>query len=191
MDPLSFSDAATRIREGSVGVIPTDTLYGLVASALDPAAVVRVYGIRARETDKPCIVLFSGISDLGIFGIDPDNRTHELLSRVWPGPVSVVLPCSGAEWEYLHRGTGTIAFRVPKDDALHEFLVKAGPVIAPSANRAGEKPAVTAAEAEAYFGDHIDFVVDGGILGGVPSTVARIEQGEWVVLRQGSVPIPS
>lgn len=175
------------IRKGAVGVIPTDTLYGIVASALDPAAVERVYDIRGRETGKPCIVLLSDVSDLGMFGIGPDDRTLEMLDHAWPGPVSVVLPCTDRKWEYLHRGAGSIAFRVPKSDTLHDFLVKSGLVIAPSANPAGMPPATTTAEAEAYFGDRLGFIVDGGTSAGRPSTVAELSDHAWRVLRQGDV----
>ncbi|NTV55516.1 MAG: threonylcarbamoyl-AMP synthase [Candidatus Moranbacteria bacterium] len=186
MKNVTVSKAADLVRSGAVGVIPTDTLYGIVASAFDTDAVERVYRIRGRDSGKPCIVLLADMADLTRFGIDPDEVSRKRLSEVWPGPVSVVLPCSGAEWEYLHRGTGTIAFRVPDDLELRVFLASAGPVIAPSANPAGERPAETADEARLYFSDMTDFLVDGGRCSGEPSTVARLgDDGRWNVLRPG------
>lgn len=184
---VMFSEAATRVRRGEIGVVPTDTLYGLVASALDSDAVERVYRVRGRDTGKPCIVLLSDTSELGRFGIDMGDMERRLLSSVWPGAVSVVLPCPDPRWAHLHRETGTIAFRVPADAELRGFLVAAGPVIAPSANPAGEMPAETIREAETYFGDRIDFLVDGGTLRNASSTVVDIGDGAFRILRQGGV----
>lgn len=189
MERLSFREAASRIREGEIGIIPTDTLYGLVASVLCPDAVERVYRIRGRDEAKPCIVLLADMTDLGRFGIDPDEVSRERLSLVWPGAVSVVLPCPDPRWRHIHRGVGSIAFRVPARKDLHEFLVATGPVVAPSANPASMPPSTTVDEAEAYFGEGVDFLVDGGVLRSEPSTLARLEEGRLTVLRQGAVSI--
>lgn len=187
METISFDQAKKRIVDGEIGVIPTDTLYGIVVSAFDPDAVERVYATRGRDTDKPCIVLIGDMSDLGWFGIDSADADRAMLARVWPGPVSVVLSCPNPRWRYLHRGTEMLAFRVPDDAQLRNFLSSAGPIIAPSANPAGERPAETVEEANVYFHNDIDFLVDGGRLSGAPSTVARIVDGKWDVLRQGVV----
>ena len=106
-----------------------------------------------------------------------------MLASVWPGSVSVILPCPDTRWGHIHRGTETVAFRVPDDAELREFLSSSGPIIAPSANPSGLPPATTVEEADAYFHDDADFLVDGGRLSGVPSTVARIVDGKWDVLR--------
>ncbi len=187
MDRISFHEAVERIRGGRVGVIPTDTLYGIVASVLRPDAVERVYGVRGRDEGKPCIVLLADMTDLGHFGIDPDDAERAMLASVWPGSVSVILPCPDTRWGHIHRGTETVAFRVPDDAELREFLSSSGPIIAPSANPSGLPPATTVEEADAYFHDDADFLVDGGRLSGVPSTVARIVDGKWDVLRRGEV----
>lgn len=187
MEPISFPEAAERVKAGEIGIIPTDTLYGLVASAMDTVAVEHVYRIRGRDTGKPCIVLLSDLTDLGRFGITPNDETLLRLGSVWPGQVSVVLPHDRKEWTYLHRNTGTIAFRVPDVIGLHGFLREAGPVVAPSANPAGANTATTVGEALAYFGSGIGFVVDGGRLSGPPSTVARIVGDKWEIIRQGAV----
>lgn len=187
MGNVTFSEAADMIRTGSIGIVPTDTLYGLVALASDPDAVERTYRARGREAGKPCVVLLSDASELERFGIVPDTVSRERLARVWPGKASIVFPCHDPRWKHLHRGTGTIAFRIPDDADLHVFLAETGPVIAPSANPAGERPAETAGEAEGYFGESADFVVDGGRRSGEPSTVARMTEGGWEILRQGPV----
>jgi L-threonylcarbamoyladenylate synthase len=134
---LDWNEAAQRLTNKEIGVVPTDTLYGIVGSAMSPEVVERIYELRKRERDKPLIVLLAGIAELDKFGVVPGERTRELLDKVWPGPVSVIVPVAGPEWAYLHRGTGGIAFRVPKKPDLRELLRQTGPLVAPSANLAG------------------------------------------------------
>ncbi len=209
MQIVSFAEAAPFLKNGEIGVIPTDTLYGLVASALDMDAVERVYRVRGREKGKPCIVLIPEISDIDRLFCHPElvegsslssadssvrrlsrnDKNNEMLGRVWPGKVSVIFSCSDTKWAHLHRGTGTIAFRVPEKSDLRELLRNVGPLIAPSANPQGMPPAKTIEEAEEYFGSDADFYVDAGTLDSEPSTVVKIENGKLVIVRQGAVKI--
>ncbi len=191
--------AATSLIAGGVGVLPTDTIYGLVARALDSKAVERVYEVRRRRPDKPCIILIADAADLTLFGIKTDEAINGILKLVWPGPVSVVLPCEKSEFSYLHRGTKTLAFRLPANEQLQAILRKTGPLIAPSANPEGQKPAATIAEAKVYFEDTVDFYVPAKDLAtagvdeplvGAPSTVVAIENGKVVILRQGGTVLP-
>jgi L-threonylcarbamoyladenylate synthase len=101
----------------------------------------------------------------------------------------VILPCLDEKFSYLTRGTGNLAFRIPDDDALRVFLCEAGPLIAPSANPQGETPAETISEAKRYFGNSIDFYIDGGTLRGEPSTIVRLENDRVTLIRPGAVPI--
>jgi L-threonylcarbamoyladenylate synthase len=157
-------------------------MYGIVASALKPAAVERVYEMRKRERDKPMIVLISGWDDFGRLQIQIPERTLYLLKKVWPGPVSVVLPAASEALAYLHRGTGSIAFRMPAKPELRELLKAAGPIVAPSANLAGQEPATTVAEARAYFGDGI-FYLDEGELHNPPSALVDARTDPPRILR--------
>jgi L-threonylcarbamoyladenylate synthase len=181
-----YKKAVSVLKSGGVGVLPTDTLYGLVGSALSKEAVEKIYQLKGRDYNKPFIVLLSEAGDLGRFNIEADDFTRGKLAEFWPGPVSVVLPCPLDEYEYLHRGEKTLAFRVPDDDDLRDFLKMTGPLVAPSANHQGEESAKNIKEAEEYFGDKVSFYINGGELGGEPSTLVRIQNGELGVLRQGS-----
>ena len=167
---MDWSEAARRLSLGEVGVLPTDTMYGVVASALKPAAVERVYDLRRRELGKPMIVLIGGWEDLERFGMTVEPPTRGWLEKVWPGPVSVVLPAQGWGLEYLHRGTGGIAFRMPAKPQLRALLAAIGPIVAPSANLAGEAPARDVAEAKHYFGEDA-FYLDEGELRNPPSAL--------------------
>lgn len=181
-----MSNEARLLREGGVGVLATDTLYGVVAAAENEAAVERVYALKKRTPTKPVIILIASPNDLSIFGIDLSPERRERLMQYWPGPTSVVLPCGAKVPEYLHRGTHTLAFRLPDNQALQAFLKESGPIIAPSANPEGLEPATTIEEAKAYFGAGVDFYIDSGERTGEPSTLISLdEQGEVTVLRKG------
>jgi tRNA threonylcarbamoyl adenosine modification protein (Sua5/YciO/YrdC/YwlC family) len=182
------ANAVGILHGGGVVVLPTDTVYGIVASAFDPRAVERVFHLRQRDMCKAVIVLISDQEELQRFSIPLDEQAGTFLRSVWPGKVSVVLPTTEpARWTHLHRGTDCIAFRVPADPTLRSFLNQTGPLIAPSANVSSQPCATTVEEARAYFGDHVDHYIDGGTLTGAPSTLVRWTPEGVEILRQGAV----
>jgi L-threonylcarbamoyladenylate synthase len=186
----SLNRAAARIlKEGGVGVIPTDTLYGIVASALSREAVSRVYRLRRRDPKKPSIILISALSDLWLFGVRPTPVQMAALRRIWPGKLSVIFKTKGAG-RYLDRGTGTLAFRWPRSKALQRFLRDSGPLIAPSANWEGYPPAGSVSAARRYFGGQVDVYVDTGPKRGRPSTLAVFRGRRLQVLRPGAGRLP-
>jgi L-threonylcarbamoyladenylate synthase len=174
---------------GGVGVLPTDTLYGIVCSALSKKAVERVYEIRERNLRKPSIILISCLDDLKLFGIKLDPKSQKELDNFWPGKVSVVLACPSKKFAYLHRQTDSLAFRLPDKKALRNLLKKTGPLIAPSANLEGLLPATVIKEAKDYFEDCVDFYVSGGRLESMPSTIIDLKKGKMKVLREGAVKV--
>ncbi|HPX94388.1 MAG TPA: L-threonylcarbamoyladenylate synthase [Candidatus Moranbacteria bacterium] len=178
------------LSSGGMGVLPTDTLYGLVGSALKKETIDRIYALRKRNPQKPMIVLISSFKDLDDFEIALNEKRKKRLSALWPGKISIVLKCDSEKFRYLHRESGTLAFRMPNDDFLNRVLEKTGPLVAPSANVEGCAPAENLEEAREYFRDAIDFYVDAGNLESKPSTLASIdEEGKLNVLRQGAVKI--
>lgn len=164
------------LKNGGIGVLPTDTLYGFVGSAASKKAVSRLYKVRGRNAKKPMIVLIASIGDLDRFGVSFGHRTKTLLKKIWPGPVSVILPCAAKKFAYLHRGTNTLAFRLPRDSRLLGLLRKTGPLVAPSANPEGKSPARTVREAGKYFGSKADFYVHGGVLEAPPSSLIEVKR---------------
>ncbi len=184
------------LRSGGVGVLPTDTLYGVVGSALKSASVRRIYALRRRDPKKPMIVLVGGVNDLERFGVRPGGNIKKTLKRLWPGPVSIVLPqdprrkAFTKKFRYLHRGTKTFAFRLPAPTWLRTFLKMTGPLVAPSANFEGMPPAKTIRAAKKYFGDRVDFYVDAGRREGKPSTLVTFRDGQMIVMRAGARELP-
>lgn len=164
------------LKNNGVGVLATDTIYGLVGSALSKKAVSKIYKLRKRNTKKPMIVLIGSLKDLKIFGIKITDRLKNFLSKIWPGPISVTLPCPAQKFSYLHRRTKTIAFRLPAKKELIKLLRQTGPLVAPSANISGLKPATTIKEAKKYFGNKIDFYSDSGTIDAAPSILIEIKR---------------
>jgi L-threonylcarbamoyladenylate synthase len=185
---MNWDKAIISLVKGGIGVIPTDTLYGLVGSALLETAVERIYRIKGRDYSKPLIVLIRSIEDLVTFHAKFETSL-DFLARNWPSKLSVILKVTGDEFEYIHRGTHSIAFRIPENVTLQELLFRTGPLVAPSANPQGEKPARTIEEALNYFGDRANFYIDGGVLDAEPSTVVDLSAGKLRIVREGSFKI--
>ncbi len=177
-------DARDALKDGGVGILPTDTLYGIMGSALLPEAVERIYELKRRDREKPLIVLVADIEDIERFGVVLSRELRGQLGQYWPGPYSLILPTVDDEFAYLHRGGGTIAFRLPDKDDLRELLRDVGPLVAPSANIEGKPPARTVEGARRYFGDDVDFYVDGGELSGKPSSILELDGEKIKVIRE-------
>ncbi len=175
-------DLINKLKNGGISVIPTDTLYGIVASAFDPKAVEKVYLLRRRNPVKPCIILISDKSQLETLGIKVSALQQKVLTEYWPGPVSIILPTM-LDASYLNRGTQSLAVRLPNNEKLRDIIRQTGPLIAPSANLEGHPPAQTIGEAHAYFGDAVDIYVDGGILQGKPSGLIDITKSDPEIIR--------
>lgn len=175
------------ILSGGVGVLRTDTLYGLIGSALSKKSVEKIYKLKKRKPDKPFIILISSIKDLAIFKIKIDSKTKKFLHKTWPGKVSVILPCRNRRFHYLHRGADSLAFRLPANKKLKDFLKRTGPLVVPSANPEGLKPARTVKQARKYFGDRVDFYIDSGRFSGLPSTIIAIKDEKVIIVRFGII----
>lgn len=179
-------DIIDLINKGGIGVLPTDTVYGIHGLALNKRVVNRIYKIRKRNPKKPFIILISSIADLNHFKIKLEKKTQLFLKRIWPGKISVILHCQHSEFFYLHRGTNSLAFRMPKKKSLLALLKQTGPLISTSVNPEGQKPASSIAEAKKYFHNQLDFYMDQKYLKSPPSTLIKIENGVVTILRQGS-----
>ncbi len=188
--PTNFTSLANKalvqlLQNGAVGVLPTDTVYGVATSAAQHQAVQRLYALKQRQK-KPGTVIAANLGQLEELGFKA--RYLKAVAQYWPGAVSVVIPCVDMEW--LHQGVGSVAVRIPQNKELDKLLVQTGPLLTSSANTPGSPPAGTMTNAREYFGDAVDFYVDGGDLHGrKASTVIRVVDDVVEVLREGAVTI--
>lgn len=183
---LTDKELISMINNGAVGVIPTDTIYGLVALAGNKKAANKVLMIKGRK-NKPGTLIASDLGQLVELGIK--RRYLKAVEQFWPGAVSVILPVP-ANLDYLHGGLMTLPVRITDNKKLLKLLNKIGPIITTSANLPDQKPAENIDEAKKYFGDNVDFYVDGGqVSSGPPSTIIRIIDDAIEIVRQGAVEV--
>lgn len=168
------------LKKGGVGVLPTDTLYGLVGRANDKKVIARIKRIKGRSPGKPFIILISSIKQIEDFGLKLKAQDKQVLDKLWPGPISVAL-------------TKKLSFRLPKNKLLLDIIKKTGPLVAPSANPEGLAPATTITEAKNYFDDpansgasKVDFYLSAKRkLSGQPSTLISLKNGQINIIRYG------
>jgi L-threonylcarbamoyladenylate synthase len=188
--PQSIEMAAEMIHRGGVVAIPTDTVYGIAASTLRIEALERIYAIKHRDRSKPIPLLVSSMEALerAVLSVDPDIAL--LLDRFWPGALTMAFPAPNGTPKPLLAEDGSVGVRMPNHRLALELIERSGGIVAcTSANISGSDPATSADEVQAALGDLLDGIVDGGrALGGVPSTVAGIADGELVIFREGSIP---
>lgn len=183
-DSLDDPELIALINRGGVGVIPTDTVYGLVARAGDESAVAKLYSTKERPS-QPGTTIGASVGqfeELG-FAYPPLAKAN----HYWPAPLSVVIDASNVP-EYLKTDRESLPVRIPDSRELLDLLTETGPLMTTSANHPGEPTATSVDAAIAYFGDEIDFYVDAGDLGDrPPSTIIGFDdKGEIIVYRQGA-----
>ena len=169
---------------GGVVLFPTETYYGLGADPANRSAVETVFALKERPPGVPLPVLVSDWDQLEAIVEVPD-RHRVKLSRSWPGALTVVLPARRS----LPAGTArTLAVRIPAHDRLRALLYRVGPLTGTSANRHGEAPCITVADALGSLGGSPDLVLDGGTTrGGAPSTLVDLTGDADKVLRPGPI----
>jgi L-threonylcarbamoyladenylate synthase len=185
----TLDEAAEVLRAGGLVAFPTESFYGLGAHALQPESVARVFTVKGRPPSKPLLVLVDSIAMAEMLAEDIPAAVRDLMTRHWPGPLTLVLQAAPVVPAVLTAGTGTIGVRMP-GNAIALGLVRAArfPVTAPSANPSGDPPPTSAAVVRQYFGDQIEMILDGGdTVGGAGSTIADCTAWPPRVLRQGSV----
>ena len=179
----TFSEALELIAKGKIGIVPTDTLYGIVGSALIKEAVEMIYEVRKRELSKPFIILIPNNNSLIKFGIKISESENNFLRFLWPARVSVIFKSQNKKFKYLSRNGDTLAMRVPKFKKLLLGLEKVGPIVAPSANISGQEPFSNLKKAQIKFGNKLDFYVEGTV-NYLPSTLIKIEKNSVIILRK-------
>ena len=155
------------LKGGSVVVMPTDTLYGLVGQALSQETVARILKIKKRSPHKFCINLIGSLNELTKFSITLSTEQKKVLEN-FTEPTTFVLD--------------SISFRLPQSNELRNLLLQTGPLIAPSANPEGLTPAKNIEEAKNYFGDSVDLYIDGGEVKGKASRVIKLSKDSSVAI---------
>lgn len=184
--------AAAAIRRGALVAAPTDTLYGILADALNPLAVSKLFRAKGRPESKPILLLIDSRDALpGLVGTLP-AAFAPLAERFWPGPLTLVLPASARVPEAVSAGTGTVAVRLPRSPLVRELARRAKcPLTGTSANRSGKVGARSGSEVARQLGSRVRLLLDGGpVARPEPSTILDLCSDEPRILRPGRIRLP-
>jgi len=186
---VAVQRAAALLRAGEVVALPTETVYGLAANALDPKAVARIFEIKGRPAHNPIIVHVASL-DLArnCAGSWPQSAGH-LARAFWPGPLTLVLPRSMIIPDSVTAGGGTVGIRWPSHPFMQAVIRECGfPLAAPSANLSNQLSPTNAGHVLKQLGDRLPLIVDGGQAQiGLESTVLDLSSATPQVLRQGMI----
>ncbi len=187
------SEGASRVRSaaaaGGVIVFPTDTFYGLGADPFSPEGIEKVYALKGRPPERTLLVLVDGVARIERFAAGLTEPHLALVGRYWPGPLTLLFPArAGLRPEIVSAG-GEVALRLPGTPLCRAVVSAAGGALTgTSANRSGDAPPRSAAEALNSLGKAADLVVDGGTLPpSRVSTLLSLAGGRLRILREGAV----
>lgn len=190
-DEAGIARAGAILRAGGLVAIPTETVYGLAANALDPAAVNKIFAAKGRPGDNPLIVHVAAFDEIRPLVTRIGEKAEKLASLFWPGPLTIILPKSAAIPDEVSAGLGTVALRMPSHPVAAALIKAAGvPLAAPSANISGRPSPTNAQHVLADMDGKIDAVVDAGPCSiGVESTVISLAGSVPCLLRPGAVTV--
>ncbi len=179
------------LERGGLVAIPTETVYGLAANALDPLAVARIFEAKNRPAFDPLIVHISKFKELYKYTSHSIPELSDIANRFWPGPLTVLLPKNELIPDMVTSGSDKVAIRVPGHPLTLELLSTLDfPVAAPSANPFGYVSPTTAGHVYDQLNGKVDYILDGGPSRvGVESTIIGFDRGEMVVYRKGGLEI--
>ena len=192
-----ITKAVTALASGKLCAIPTETVYGLAANALDESAVARVFVAKERPADHPLIVHVATAADVTEWITELPKWASDLTTAVWPGPLTIVGPRTEIASNSITGNQDTVAVRVPSHPIAQELLnqlknIGVKGLVAPSANRFGHVSPTSAAHVLADLGEYLkahgDLILDGGDCQvGVESTIVLATGSQPVILRPGAV----
>ena len=188
-DPQLIGRAASTLRNGGIGAIPTDTLYGLAANPFDSAAVGRLFTIKSRDLERALPLVAADLSQVRTCVGVLTPLAERLAERFWPGPLTLVLPAPDSMAAEVTGGRGTVGLRVPAHDTARALCAAAGvPLTATSANISGKPPTDDPDVVAIELGAHLDVLVDAGRTpGGPPSTIVDVTGREPRLIRAGAI----
>lgn len=189
VSPASIDEAAALIRAGELVGMPTETVYGLAADALNPQAVLRVFAAKGRPADNPLIVHVADADEVAALVRFIPDAARRLMDAYWPGPMTLVLPKADCIDDVVSAGLDTVGIRLPQSEAARALIRAAGrPIAAPSGNRSGRPSPTTAAHMFEDMDGRIPLILDNGPCAvGVESSVIDATRDVPVILRPGGV----
>lgn len=187
----AFSRCREVLLQGGVVAYPTDTFYGLGVDPSNIRAVERLFEIKGRGFDQPILLLIKDRAAVKKWAAEVSPEAEQLMSRYWPGPLTLVFKAGESVLPRLTGNSGTIGLRVPGSALTRQLLAFLDQALTgTSANISGKPSSRSAQEVQSALGERIDLILDGGTTpGGSPSTVVDVTTPAVRVIREGAVKV--
>ena len=190
-DNINYKEIVNILKNDGVGIIPTETVYGIIGNSCSNKAIKRIYDIKKRNSHKALIVLISSFNMLENIGINISKEEEKLMHKFWPGALTIIFDIK----DNFHlsnlvlAGQDTIAIRYTSNENLQKIIELLGyPVVAPSANLEGDETGINPDKIKESFDHKVDFFVNQGIIdNNTCSTLVKVTREGIKILREGVI----
>ncbi|MBR6948674.1 MAG: threonylcarbamoyl-AMP synthase [Bacilli bacterium] len=183
-----MNNIVNKIIKGGIGVIPTDTVYGLVCDALNIDSVDKIYKLKKRDYNKPLVILVSNIEMLKKCIRNLNDLELDIINKYWPGELTIVFKKSNYIPDIVAGGTDEIAIRMPNNKELVDLINSVDrPLVATSANVSSQDTITNINKLEDSIKDNIDFIIDGGTINNSASTIIKVIDNKIKIYREGNL----
>ncbi|HFI2432598.1 TPA: L-threonylcarbamoyladenylate synthase [Streptococcus suis] len=184
---MTMDKLRTILENGGAVVLPTETVYGLFAQALNEEAVNHVYQLKQRPRDKAMNLNVSNLNDIYFFSQNPPHYLEKLYNRFMPGPLTIILKANKNVPFWVNSGLDTVGFRLPNHEKTLRLIAETGPLIGPSANVSGHESGKEFTKLLSQFSEKLEGIADDEALTGIDSTILDLSGLKARILRQGSI----
>lgn len=184
-----LQDVIGRLKNGKVGIFPTDTAFGIGCRMDNKESVKKIYTIRNRHTEKSLLILVSSV-EMAKKYVNIENEVYEkLVKKYWPGGLTIIFPCKkGKVLPVVNAGGETLAVRLPNHPLLQKIINEVGvPLVAPSANFSGESTPLAFSDINPVLMQKVDFIMNGVCTMKGISTIIDVTSKPWKIIREGVV----
>ena len=175
------------LEAGGAVVLPTETVYGLFAQALNEEAVERVYELKQRPRDKALNLNVASLEEIYAFSKNQPSYLEQLYKAFLPGPLTIILQANDRVPAWINSGVETVGFRIPNHPVTLDLIRKYGPLIGPSANLSGKASGTSFQQIMMDFQEQVSGVEDDAALTGQDSTILDLSGEKALILRQGAI----
>ena len=182
-----MTDLETILQNGGAVILPTETVYGLFAKAMNEKAVENIYQLKRRPKDKAMNLNVADFETILAFSKQQPSYLKKLYDAFLPGPLTIILQANDRVPVWINSGLSTVGFRIPNHPQTLKLIKKAGPLIGPSANISGQESGKVFKEIQKQFGGTVTGFADDAALTGVDSTILDLAGKTARILRQGAI----
>ncbi|HEM5171101.1 TPA: threonylcarbamoyl-AMP synthase [Streptococcus suis] len=184
---MTMDKLRTILENGGAVILPTETVYGLFAQALNEDAVNHVYQLKQRPRDKAMNLNVSNLNDIYFFSQNTPFFLEKLYNRFMPGPLTIILKANKNVPFWVNSGLDTVGFRLPNHEQTLRLISETGPLIGPSANISGNESGKKFSDIQAQFSVDLPGIEDDQALTGIDSTILDLSGQKARILRQGAI----